>query len=974
MLDYIKSQVRARNAQAVQEQPSPENVPNDVITGYAHLFQEMELSEEGTDAGKLRKMAVDIPLEEDPEIETVELSMDGRVVDVPGDAAAPTEEITESYKTMKTYDQFYQEALVQVPRLMRESDDHYNARVTEVADAMYQEYCVDAEKIGDFGFTKINITDEKVPSKMLVDFGVIQEGATNTFMSKLNIFYATDEDHNIIKKQLDSVRLVKDGAFQNIGSSLKAYMESTYDVSADTNIWDVCTPKSLIVPKGNGDSFCVVLEYANEVTGKNEYFGWTRPVVFQEGLFKKNTDGKKTLDADEAKKLIKMNIKNSNCGAVFQKPTTTVDLVEDSGEIIITSPTGSKVTSKGFSFKDENGKTKTVRKAKIGKKWVVESVDIEGMETVNMESFVNETHYENRDRVIQESLNEAEREISETRKRPLSRFYQEAIDFGGGDGGSDLPPAQDGGDTAPAADAGTADASGDANAAPAEGEDDKKVAAVNDVSADIAKKVQEDTQNDANNTTITFPDENPPADAGASDAAPSVDTSTDASTESGSDDIGATDTSSLDDVAADSGDAGSTDDSIDGIDNTAVDDTSDDFATSEDMGSDEEGLEDGDMDVDLSNMTIDEIMDQANEKIKGMTLDEIKNFIADASPSEIQEAFILTKKNINKEVDVRLRETLGILNDNKMNIDSLVKKFKHAGHRLNRVLSKATKMSGVYSSDEVGEIKKLNNILGQLIISLKKKDDSAAVPNIKRQITEFTNQSKIVGAFVEDKLNAKPVQEGYVQEGLFLSSSNAKKRLGRKLAPVQSDLSNIISAGENGTFTKGKLNKMYKPSKRTWGFADQNTGLRTAKDYDVNTPQSENINDLQRILSKIIRKPKVQVVFDNNEIGMISDLNDCLDDFVDMVESVIYDNSSSDNKSVLDKIVELSKKILNLIDKLSASCEVVSDSIENKDTNTEEEPTTSNEEPDFDVDDVTGEEPSEPSEDNDTENGEEDDV
>jgi hypothetical protein len=45
-----------------------------------------------------------------------------------------------------------------------------------------------------------------------------------------------------------------------------------------------------------------------------------------------------------------------------------------------------------------------------------------------------------------------------------------------------------------------------------------------------------------------------------------------------------------------------------------------------------------------------------------------------------------------------------------------------------------------------------------------------------------------------------------------------------------------------------------------------------------------------------------------------------------------------------------------------------------EDANTEEEPTTSNEEPDFNVDDVTGEEPSEPSEDNDTENGEEDDV
>ena len=873
MLDYIKSQVRARNAQAVQEQPSPENVPNDVITEYAHLFQEMELSEEGTDAGKLRKMAVDIPLEEDPEIETVELSMDGRVVDVPGDASAPTEEITESYQTMKTYDQFYQEALSQVPRLMRESDDHYNARVTEVANAMYNEYCVDAEKIGDFGFTKINITDEKVPSKMLVDFGVVQEGATNTFMSKLNIFYATDEDHNIIKKQLDSVRLVKDGAFQNIGSSLKAYMESAHNVSADTNVWDVCTPKSLIVPKGNGDSFCVVLEYANEVTGKNEYFGWTKPVT--------KTDDEK------------------------------------------------------FS----------------------------GMETVNMESFVNETHYENKDRVIQESLNEAEREISETRKRPLSRFYQEAIDFGGGDGGSDLPPAQDGGDAAPAADAGTADASGDANTAPAEGEDDKKVAAVNDVSADIAKKVQEDTQNDANNTTITFPDENPPA-----DAAPSVDTSTDASTESGSDDIGATDTSSLDDVAADSGDAGSADDSIDGIDNTAVDDTSDDFATSEDMGSDEEGLEDGDMDVDLSNMTIDEIMDQANEKIKGMTLDEIKNFIASASPSEIQEAFILTKKNINKEVDVRLRETLGILNDNKMNIDSLVKKFKHAGHRLNRVLSKATKMSGVYSSDEVGEIKKLNNILGQLIISLKKKDDSAAVPNIKRQITEFTNQSKIVGAFVEDKLNAKPVQEAFLL-------GNINDRITKALIPVKGQMEALKKANDSGNLTRGKLRRMYAVSGVAGAASDgsggvayggTSTGTLGAKRgiFSGITEPAKELNTALKLCNKALRKKEVE---NSQEIMVLAEKLDLISDYI---ETIL--DSSNDNAEMLKRVGILSGELIDLIDQF------IGDNAPNaeptEDAKPEEEPTTSNEEPDFDVDDVTGEEPTEPSEDNDTENGEEDDV
>ena len=880
MLDYIKSQVRARNAHAVQEQSTPENVPNDVITEYAHLFQEMELSEEGTDAGKVRKMAVDIPLEEDPEIESVEISMDGRVVDVPGDAAAPTEEITESYQTMKTYDNFYQEALAQVPRLMRESDDHYNARVTEVADVMYNEYCVDAEKIGDFGFTKINITDEKVPSKMLVDFGVIQEGATNTFMSKVNIFYATDEDHNIIKKQLDSVRLVKDGAFQNIGSSLKAYMESAYDISADTNVWDVCTPKSLIVPKGNGDSFCVVLEYANEVTGKNEYFGWTRPVT--------KTDDEK------------------------------------------------------FS----------------------------GMETVNMESFVNETHYENKDRVIQESLIEAEQLTRSTRKRPLSRFYQEAIDFGdgGGDGGSDLPPAQDGGDTAPAADtttdAGTPDASGDANAAPAEGGDDnKKVAAVNDVSADIAKKVQEDTQNDANNATVTFPDENPPADDGTSDVAPSVDTG-----DTSADDAATTDTSSLDDIPG-ADDAGSGDDSIDGIDNTAVDDTSDDFATADDMDTTDEDLENGDMNVDMSNMTIDEIMDQANEKVKGMTLDEIKNFITNASPSEIQEAFILTKKNINKEVDIRLRETLGVLNDNKMNIDSLVKKFKHVGHRLNRVLSKATKMSGVYSSDEVGEIKKLNNILGQLIISLKKKDDSAAVPNIKRQITEFTNQSKIVGAFVEDKLNAKPVQEAFLL-------GNINDRITKALIPVKGQMETLKKANDTGNLTRGKLRRMYAVSGVAGtasdgsggvGYGGTSTGTLAAKRgiFSGITEPAKELNTALKLCNKALRKKEVE---NTQEIMVLAEKLDLISDYI---ETIL--DSSNDNAEMLKRVGILANELIDLIDQFIGDNAPNVEPTEDAKTE-EEEPTTPNDEPDFDVDDVTGEEPTEPSEDNDTENGEEDDV
>ena len=262
------------------------------------------------------------------------------------------------------------------------------------------------------------------------------------------------------------------------------------------------------------------------------------------------------------------------------------------------------------------------------------------------------------------------------------------------------------------------------------------------------------------------------------------------------------------------------------------------------------------------------------------------------------------------------------------NIDKLLTKFRFEGRALNRVLVKAAKTKDVYSSDEQEAIKKLNSSLSELMVSLKKSNDTSYISSVKRKISDFTKQSKIVAAFVEDKME-KPVQEGFVQEGLFLSSSNAKKRLGRKLSPVHSDLSSIVAAGDNGTFTKGKLNKMYKSTKRTWGYdPGSNGGITTSKEYDVNTPQSENINDLQRILSKIIRKPKVQAAFSNDEISMISDLNDLLDDLVDMIEAVIYDNSSSDNKIVLDKIVATSKKILTIIDNLDQACSVMNDSSE----------------------------------------------
>lgn len=831
MLNYIKEQVRARQPR-VEEQPnqSPENVDDKVLLEYASLFQELDdLSVEGTDAGKERKFGVDISFD-DIEVETIEFNLGtGTVADVPGDATASTA-ITESYQTMKTYDEFFQEAMTQVTRFSRESNDEYDKRVSKVADKLYNEYCEDAKRIGEFGFSTLPVTDESVPSKILVDFGPVEDGSDKSFMSKVKTFFATDENHRIFKKQLDSIKLVQQGAFQKIGKPLMAYMESHYDVPSGNSVWDICTPKNLIVPKGNGDSFCVVLEYTNELTGKNEYFGWTAPV----------------------------------------------------NEV------------------DEN--------------------QMNSCTQFNMESFVNETQYENKDTVIQEAL--VVHDETRRKMRPRSRFYQEAIDFGGadngGDAGSDLPPAENTGDNAGGGDTPTApeggdntanadqnvDASSGSDAAPAdatssEGTDDanKETAAVNDVSTQIAEKVADQTQQQADEnssddmgTDITFPDE-------TSAPEPSMD-----------------DTSSTNDM---------------GDTSSSVDDTTDDFATSDDLGDDTgDDLDDGDM-PDLENMTIDQIIDQGTEKLKGMTMAEIKDFIGSASPSEIQEAFVLTNKNINKEVDVRLRETLGVLNDFKMDINKLVRKFKFCGHRLNRVLSKAAKMKKVYSSDEIEDIQKLNQTLGNLMTVMKTNTKSASVPTIKRNITEFTKQSKVVAAFVEEKMttSTKPVQEAFLL-------NNINDKITKSLIPVKASMTDVFEKYNAGQLTRGRIIKQFS----IYGVT---------KTYDLyelpaNT-KSRDINQALKLLNKALRKKDV------DNIELITKLADKLDLISDYIETVIDDKT--ENKEYIKLIGKLSGEIIELINQFigdDAGETSISSNVE-PEMNAEDTTDTT---PDFDNDDM----------------------
>ena len=289
-------------------------------------------------------------------------------------------------------------------------------------------------------------------------------------------------------------------------------------------------------------------------------------------------------------------------------------------------------------------------------------------------------------------------------KRPhrFDRFYQEAIDFGNEDQGDDAPPVNDDmNDDMPSVSAGADDGS-DKTALPVD---------TNDVSDDIAKKVSDDNKPDEATENIPLDDD------GLSGDEPTDPTTTDDTTTD--------DTSDVDDKLDDLNDMGNTDADLD---------------------------TDIDSDLDVDNMTIDELLAQGSDKLKGMTIQQLKDFLGNSTPEQIQEAFLFSSnKNLNTELDVALRKALGILNDDNMEISELLTSFKKAGKDLNKVLSKACKATKIYSDDERVKFTKLNRCLVDLISTIKSQHDASYDSTIKRLIQAFTSESAIVSNIIESK-------------------------------------------------------------------------------------------------------------------------------------------------------------------------------------------------------------------------------
>lgn len=653
MFDYIKSKIAENNNDVFGSNIGTPEFDEDVaIVEYAHIFQELDdISVEGEDSTRDRSLAIDIPIEDDLEIESIEFNIsDGRLTDIPMDA---TVQEYAQYNKMKQYDDFVQEAFAITQQYPRESEQSYYNRVTSIADKNFNEYQNMCIQEGMFGFGMIDINDSRVPSSVYCDFGKV--AGDKNYCVRLDVYFVTDKKHRISKKQLDAIQafISSEPTLWVAGPLYNAlknkYQKEMEDIKNEIDVWDVAKPSAIYVPEQTTKNFEVFMGF---------------DVSFRD---------------------------------------------KDEGDYILTwtkNPTSGSSGSKGKT-------DKAIKR-------------------------VNTTKFKSKRDVIRESY-----ELK--MKRKPSRFddviVQEAIDFGDAPETDNNPPSMDAGNAEPTVDASndtqpTNDVGGDdMNTATSEpsvdGDDidmsngdgntadsDAVPVDTNDVSDQIADKVANEQQPDSTSIGNDF-------DMG--------DTSMDI------DDDTTTDDTSTTDVGDDGTDI---DEKIGELDSMSNDD---DFESSDMNNS-----------IDIENMTIDELIQQGSEKLKGMTIQQIKDFISQNTPEQVQEAFILTRHNINGELLKALKESLLILNDSEKDAKTLLGEFKKTGKNLNRVLSKASKSTKVYNEEEINNIKKLNKCLVDLITTMKDKvTDESYVNTIKSLIKAFVSQSVVVNKFCEDRLPNK---------------------------------------------------------------------------------------------------------------------------------------------------------------------------------------------------------------------------
>ena len=316
-------------------------------------------------------------------------------------------------------------------------------------------------------------------------------------------------------------------------------------------------------------------------------------------------------------------------------------------------------------------------------------------------------------------------------KTPIGRFVQEEITFG-----DDTPP----GTEEPSA---TDIPAAEDDTPPVDGEAPKEEVKNNDIAPQIADEVKK--QEDDNT-----------ANAGANgDAGDAVEGAADATGEgldTPATDIEPAEGESLDDNPdVQLPEDGDVDAALNDLDKTSNDTALDDTTTA--LGG-----------ADLDEMSPEQIKQAVADKVDKMPMSAIKAFLSDDTDTNddlggevptdgaVTEAFVLTKKNINGELDVCLRKCLGDLNDTSKDLNDILNAFKKDGKKLNRALSKASKITDLYNDDERNKFIKLNKCTADLIVSFSSTNMNVKVT--KRLIKAFTSSSVIVGKIIDKHKNS----------------------------------------------------------------------------------------------------------------------------------------------------------------------------------------------------------------------------
>lgn len=662
MLDYIKQQL-AQQQQHIQEhavtvsEASEEQMDNAILE-YAHLFDDMDdLTMEG--ANELRERPIlDIPLEDDIELDSIEMSLtSNRVMDIPADIAA----MEGAYSEQKSYNDFYQEAYKTVTKLPRESEAHFVERVKDVAEGHYNTYMEYVIQEGLFGNDMMNMDDDRVQKNVMLNFGPYK---TNTYMTKVPVEYETDNKHRVNVQQVRSLPIAESyNVFESIGEVLKTKLFNEQSIDCE-EVWDVATPSRIIVPKFNGDYRCIV-EFDIE-DGKTTYVEWSIPEAY---------------------------VRNS----------TTIS------ESVVERPNHE-----------------------------IKRSDIIGLQLESKDDYIEETY------------------VPRTPRIP-SRWVQEAIDFGGGDN-ADTPPAGDANATNDAPPAGdTTDTSGDQTGAPSVdtgGDENAKPAAVNDVSDAVATKVS----NEANKNTADLGMDGPPTfdsnpdvqldlDGNGGDAGNGEDVNNLEPDMSGdtSNDMGTTDdfdTPTVDD-SANVNDPNMTD-----VNNELGGDVGNDTDMNGDMGEDLGG---GSME-NIDDMSIDDLLAKGEEKLKGMSIGQLKDFLNDGLGDETTTTTESVDNSIGNRLNVAIRRCLGTLNSSNKSVDQIVTEFSKESKKLNTVLGQADRSSNFDESTKTS-LRKCNQSLTNLRMKLKANPSDNEKKQIVNLIKDFANDSKNIVNYVEKNGN-----------------------------------------------------------------------------------------------------------------------------------------------------------------------------------------------------------------------------